>query len=317
MKLILCLSALLVAATAARAQTVARDNGEAAAPLLQLTTVPRAAALGGALAAAPGVTSIFANPAGAAALERLEAHAAGQSFFDGARAGTVAVGFRIRRAAVALGAQYLDLGTIDEVVCDGCGGRGTPTGQRFSASERALTLAGALSIGLRASVGAAIHYYGTTLADASGNAVSVSAGGRAALGTKLALGASVQYVGGEVDVAGFAAPLPRTFRLGAEYRPTPPERSGVQVALAAEYSAVRGAPGRLGGGVEAGVVRPGTGLAALARLGMSSTAGGDFGTSALSVGGALRFRQVTLDYAYQGSEALGGMHRLGITYRKD
>src|SRR5437867_8240633 len=47
------------------AQTIDRSNGEAGAPILQLTTTPRAAALGGALAAAAGVTSIFANPAGA------------------------------------------------------------------------------------------------------------------------------------------------------------------------------------------------------------------------------------------------------------
>src|SRR5881227_166460 len=60
------------------AQTIDRSNGAASAPILQLTTVPRAAALGGALTAASGVTSIFANPAGAATVVHVEAQLAGR-----------------------------------------------------------------------------------------------------------------------------------------------------------------------------------------------------------------------------------------------
>ena len=199
--------ALAAAPAPARAQTIDRSNGEAGAPILQLTTTPRAAALGGALAAAAGVTSIFANPAGAVTVQHFEAQLAGQTLFEGSKAGSMALGVRRHAVGLALGIRYLDLGSVDEVVCNGCGGRGTPTGQRLSANEQAFALAGAVELG-RASVGAALNYYATTLAEASGGAASFSAGVRGRLSSKLVLGASLQYLGGQVDVGGFGAPLP-------------------------------------------------------------------------------------------------------------
>src|SRR2546423_15576405 len=95
--------ALTVAPAAAPAQTIDRSNGEAGAPILQLTTTPRAAALGGALAAASGVTSIFANPAGAVTVGRFEAQLAGQTLFEGAKAGSMALGGRRHVRGPALG----------------------------------------------------------------------------------------------------------------------------------------------------------------------------------------------------------------------
>src|SRR6266571_7834998 len=115
------------------AQTIDQSNGAAGAPILQLTTVPRAAALGGALTASAGVTSIFANPAGAATVEHLEAELAGQTLFDGSKAGSMAVGWRLHAIGLADGVRYLDLGSVDEVVCNACGGQGTATGQTLSA----------------------------------------------------------------------------------------------------------------------------------------------------------------------------------------
>src|SRR5438132_296703 len=206
---------LAAAPAPARAQTIDRSNGEAGAPILQLTTTPRAAALGGALAAAAGVTSIFANPAGAVTVQHFEAQLAGQTLFEGSKAGSMALGVRRHAVGLALGIRYLDLGSVDEVVCNACGGRGTPTGQRLSA---------------------------------------------------------------------------------------------------ADYAAVRGAPGRVGGGIEAGVADPATQLLAVVRLGYLSRAGGDFDQRPLTLGLGLRFHQVSLDYAYQGSEVLSSQHRLGLTF---
>src|SRR5213592_3104209 len=270
----------------AAAQTIDRSNGAAGAPILQLTTAPRAAALGGALTAAGGVTSIFANPAGAITVRHLEVQLGGQTLFEGSKAGSMALGIRARSVALALGIRYLDLGSVDEVVCNGCGGSGTPTGQQLSANEQAFALAAAVELG-HASVGAAVNYYSTTLAEASGGAASFSAGVRGRLSERLAVGASLQYVGGDVDVGGFGAPLPRT---------------------------VRAAPGRVGGGIEVGLADPATQLLVVARLGVASRAGGDFATRPVTLGVGLRFRQVALDYAYAGSELLGSQHRLGLTF---
>src|SRR2546423_10783143 len=130
--------ALAPAPAPAPAQTIGRSNGEAGAPILQLTTTPRAAALGGALAAAAGVTSIFANPAGAATVQHFEAQLAGQALFEGSKAGSMAVGWRVHSVGLALGIRYLDLGSVDEVGCNGCGGRGTPAGQSLSVHPEGL-----------------------------------------------------------------------------------------------------------------------------------------------------------------------------------
>jgi hypothetical protein len=304
---------LAAAPAAAPAQTIDRSNGEAGAPILQLTTTPRAAALGGALTAAPGVTSVFGNPAGVVTVQHLEAQLAGQTLFEGSKAGSMALGVRLHAVGLALGIRYLDLGSVDEVVCNGCGGRGTATGQRLSANEQAFALAGAVELG-HASVGAAVNYYATTLAEASGSAASFSAGVRGRLSSKLVLGASVQYLGGRVAVGGFGAPLPRTVRAGAELRPLGPGHERVHLLLALDYAGVRGAPGRLGGGVEAGLADPATQLLAVARIGYASRAGGAFDSRPVTLGLGLRFRQVSLDYAYQGSEVLSSQHRLGLTF---
>src|SRR5205807_19154 len=115
--------ALAAAPAPARAQTIDRSNGEAGAPSRQRTTTPRAAALGGALTAASGVTSIFANPAGVVTVQHFEAQLAGQTLFEGSKAGSMALGVRRHAVGLALGIRYLDLGSVDEVVCNGCGGR--------------------------------------------------------------------------------------------------------------------------------------------------------------------------------------------------
>lgn len=295
------------------AQTIDRSNGEAGAPVLQLTTTPRAAALGGALAAAGGVASVLANPAGAATLQHFEATLAGQALFEGSRAGSMAVGTRVHNVGLALGIRYLDLGSVDEVVCNGCGGRGTPTGQRLSASEEAFALGGAVDLG-RASVGAAINYYATTLAEASGGAASLSAGVRGRVTDRLAVGASVQYLGGTVTVAGFGAPLPRTVRAGAEFRPLGPGHERLHLLIAADYAGIRGAPGHVGGGIEVGLRDTTTQLVAVARLGLTSNAGGAFATRPVTLGAGLKLRQVSLDYAFEGSTVLGSQHRLGLTF---
>ena len=117
-----------------------------------------------------------------------------------------------------------------------------------------------------------------------------------------------------MDVGGFGAPLPRTVRAGAELQPLGLSHERLHLLLAADYAAVRGAPGRVGGGVEVGLADPATQLLVVARLGVASRAGGDFATRPVSLGVGLRFRQVALDYAYAGSELLGSQHRLGLTF---
>src|SRR3989441_8249467 len=97
-------------------------------------------------------------------------------------------------------------------------------------------------------------------------------------------------------------------------QPLGPTHERLHLLLAADYAAVRGAPGRVGGGLELGLREPSSGLLAVARLGVAASAGGAFATRPVTLGVGLRLRQVSLDYAYEGSQLLGSQHRLGLTF---
>lgn len=316
--IVVALCALALIARATPAQTVNRSHGEAGATVFQLTTVPRAAALGDALTAAPGVTGIFANPGAAATIERFAAHVARQSLFDGSYAGAVAAGYRFRPVAVALGIQFVDFGSIEEVVCDQCGGQGTATGRTLSATELAVRAAAAIPVFQgRATVGGGVDLYSSSLADESASSLALSVGGRIRPDPRLTLGATVQHVGGNVEQSGFSAPLPRTFRTGFELAPLAGRQGRLHLIVAADLMAVRGAPARFGGGVEVGMT-PDTallGLGAVARLGWRS-AGDDFAGDAVRLGGGVRLLGISLDYAFQGSDLLGDVHRIGLTVER-
>jgi hypothetical protein len=303
---------VLAAGLPATAQVSGLTSGEGGAPILQLTTAARAAALGGALTAADGVLSILANPAGATTVRRFEVAVSGQTISEGINAGAVAVGLRRHSVGVALSARYIDLGGVDEVTCNGCGGLGTPTGLTLSASEQSFALVGAIALG-PASVGAAANYYSAKLAEQSGSGASFSAGVRAEFWSRLTIGASAQYLGGSVDVGGFAAPLPRTTRVGAEIRPLGRDSSRLHIVLAVEGVAVRGEKTRIGGGAEFGMVDRASHTRAVGRLGFVSRSG-DEKSQPVTVGAGLQVARFAIDYAYQYSYGLGNQNRIGVTF---
>lgn len=304
-------AALGLATAASRAQTIDRDNGEAGATILQLLPVPRAAALGGALSATTGVAGVLGNPAGIGGAERLGLFVADQTLFDGANVGALAIGYHPSRFAFAVSAAYLNLGSVDEVICDGCGGQGTPTGRTLSASELAAAASAAFSVTSAFRVGGAVNYYGATLAGESNGGVSFSLGAQGRLHRMVAVGASVLYLGSSVDVAGFSAPLPRTIRVGTEIEPLRNRGGRLHVLFAGEYVSRRGSPSQVGGGLELGMKGPG--FTAVGRLGLVTRSGGDFANGPVTFGGGLHWRWITIDYAYQSSDVLNGMHRIGLT----
>jgi hypothetical protein len=308
---VMACATLGLAAGTVGAQTIDRDNGEAGATILQLMPVPRAAGLGGALVAAPGISSVLGNPAAIGGMPRLGLFVANQTLFEDAHVGALAAGYHPSRVAFAVSAAYLSLGSVEEVSCDGCGGRGTPTGQTLSASELAAAASAAFSLTSRIHVGGAVNYHGVTLAGQSSGGVSFSLGAQGRPHRMVAVGVSVLYLGGGMDVGGFVAPLPRTIRLGTEVEPFRSRGGRVHLLLAGEYVSRRGSPSKLGGGIEAGVKGPD--FAAVGRVGLVTRADGDFANQPVTFGGGLQWRWITIDYAYQASDVLDGTHRMALT----
>ena len=304
-----------VAAGSLAAQTVSRTGG-AGAPVLQLVTAPRAAALGGALAAADGAEGALVNPAAVAGVTRYGAHGSLQTLYDGSRAGSAALAYRFPLVAVGLTARYLDEGSIDEVVCDGCGGRGTATGKSLDAQETAIGAMAAVRLPLGFAVGAGVTSYASTVAADKGNAIAFSAGAHFAPLPFASLGASISNVGGDATVGGFAGKLPREIRVGAEVKPLYLLNSPVSATIAADVVNTDGGSTYVAGGLEVGATAPVSGVGVFGRVGMVSDHDVNFGSSGPRFGGGLRFRGVSVDYAYQSSDIFGGMHRVGLTVRR-
>jgi len=130
----------------------------------------------------------------------------------------------------------------------------------------------------------------------------------------LSLGASVQYLGGSTTVAGYTSALPRTARVGAELHPLAGRSGSLWLAVVGDYVSTTGSPGRAVGGLEIGMLQPSS-LGLVGRVGFAS-AGDSYATQAVSFGGGLRYHELKLDYAYQGSDVFGSMHRLGVTLER-
>jgi hypothetical protein len=87
----------------------------------------------------------------------------------------------------------------------------------------------------------------------------------------------------------------------------------VELRFVGEIGGTRGSDVAVGAGGEA-AWRVASGVTLAGRVGVRSTQAGDEG-SAFAFGGALAGERVAIDYAYRGYGALGGAHRVGVSWR--
>lgn len=310
-----CLTTILTAGVVGPRALAAQDGpGTAAQQALQLPAGARAAALGGAYAGAGDADALFYNPAGSGGLQAA-ASLSFQRHVQDVTFGTLALARGVGRVVVGLGVAYLDAGSIDVVEPDPTfgGERGRPTGATATANETATRLTIAMPVGERFRVGAAAGLATTSIAGVSRSAPFGDVGAQLVL-SRVTVGASVRNLGGRLSGDGASAALPREARLGTEIELPAFARLGGRVTADWVQDLVGGA-GWLAGGIEAGL--PTNAARAVGIVGRAGyNAAGDDLQGALTLGGGVQVRALSVDYTWQRMEAFGSVHRVGVRWMR-
>jgi len=278
-----------------------------------LTALPgstRAAALGGAGAALVGdPASLFANPAGIATIRHLGLEGSYEPYLEGTAISSAAMALRVTRFTLGFGAQALDYGTEPEIVPDPSTGgrRGMATGASFHPYE---ALAASSLVYRRgfAALGATVKYDRQQIGAESRDAWAGDIGMAIAVFDIMALGVSVQNLGGDL---GSGALLPRRTRAGLTLNYTDPQGT-YRLLTTLEGLWERDKSAVLIQGVEAGVVTSGVGL--VGRIGYA-TRPTITDASNWTFGGGVVLGGLAMDYAYRSYDVLGGgTHRVGLRW---
>lgn len=278
-----------------------------------LTALPgstRSAALGGAGVALIGdAGAMFANPAGIATVRHLGIEGSYEPYLAGSAVSSAALALRVGRWTWGFGAQALDYGTESEIVPDPATGgrRGMPTGASFHPYEALAATALVYRLGFIA-LGVTAKYNRQQIGAAVSDAWAGDAGMAIAVFDIMALGVSVQNIGGDL---GAGALLPRRTRAGLTLNYTDPQGT-FRLLTTIEGQWVRGRPAVLVQGIEAGIVTGGVGL--VGRVGYATRAAVT-DASHFTFGGGVVLGALGMDYAFQGYSALGGgTHRVGLRW---
>jgi len=273
----------------------------------------RAAGLGGAGVALIGdAGSLFANPAGIAAIHHLALEGSFEPYIGGSTYSAGALALRAGRFAWGFGVQALDYGTEPEIVADSSTGgrRGIATGATFTASDVLATSGLVYRRGLMAA-GVAVKYARDQIGGWSADTWGGDVGVALAVFDIFALGVSVQNLGGDFGPAGDGARLPRRTRAGFTMNYVDPEGT-YRLLTTIEGQWPADGPAQLASGIETGVVTGGVGL--VGRVGYVTRSPTSV-ASRWSLGGGIELRRMHLDYAYQSIALLGGgTHRVGIRW---
>ncbi len=253
----------------------------------------RSAGLGGAGAALVGdAGSVFANPAGIATIRRLALEGSYEQYVEATTLSSAAAALRVGRFDWGVGAQALQY----------------PAGPSYQQPDLLGLTALVFRYGLVA-VGTSVKYSRETIAGVPADAWAGDAGVALAVFDILALGASVQNLGGR-EGGGSGSHLPRRARVGFTMNYVDPQGT-LRFLTTVEGQWPEGQPARLVAGAEGGVVAAGVGV-----VGRMGTLGGGSGDgSPLTFGAGVELRRLHVDYAYRSVAASsGGRHRFGVRW---
>lgn len=306
-----CLLAV-VPSMSAGAQDVATSR---AAVFLTLPSSARALGLGEAWGAvADDGEALFYNPAQLARLRSIDVSASIQRYVAATTLASFVAATPLGPGTVALGVRSLDYGSTPEFVIASpdMPETGVATGAQVSAQDVAVSLGYGLSVALRGRlrVGAAVTWAQQHVASFAGSAVAADIGASYTLRNGWDFAAALQNAGSRLTLAAVTAPLPLTWRATVAAPLVVAERLTMRpMAEVRQWS---------GGPVTGVIAAEGTWRASTdapqvaARVGYAFRGTGD-DRSPLTAGIGLGFGRITLDYAYEGFELMGGAtHRVGV-----
>lgn len=262
---------------------------QGASLLVEVPGSARAAGMGGAGAAIVGdAGAVFANPAALATVHHLAVETSYESY-PGTRLSMAAVAVRVDRFTWGFGAAAL--------------------GPSYTSSD----VLGASALVFRTGVvalGTTLKYARETLGGARVDAWAGDAGLAVAVFDLMALGVSVQGIGGDL---GGGLHLPRRTRAGFTLNYIDPQGTyRLLTTLEGQWPSGSGSGSAFAVlGVEGGAVKGGLGV-----LGRVGYVGHSVTTSAspFTFGGTVELGRLHADYAYRADDALGARHRLGLRW---
>src|SRR5712691_9308014 len=284
-----CVVGLLVALLTTRPPV--RLAAQSAGTLLAvLPGSARAAGMGGAGAAIVGdAGAIFANPAALATIHHLAVEGSYESFPSGSTLSIGALALRVNRFTWGAGAAA------------------------FGPSYTSADLLGVSTLVFRTglgALGATAKYARETVGGARVDAWAGDVGLAIAVFDLMALGVSVQNIGGDFGPAVGGLHLPRRTRAGFTLNYVDPQGT-LRLLTTVEGQWPAGASAFVVLGLESGVVARGMGV-----LGRVGYVGHSAVTSAspFTAGASVELGHLYLDYAYRADDALGGRHRMGLRW---
>jgi hypothetical protein len=262
-------------------------TAQAASLLAVVPGSARAAGMGDAGAAIGGdASAVFANAAGLATVHHLAVEASYESYPSGTTLSTGALALRVDRFTWGFGAAAL--------------------GPSYSAADVVGASALVFRTGLVA-LGTTVKYVRETVAGSRVDAWAGDAGLAVAVFDLMALGVSVQNIGGDLGASGH---LPRRTRAGFTLNYIDPEGT-YRLLTTLEGQWPSGGSAFMVLGLEGGTVKRGVGV-----LGRVGYVGHSVTTSAspFTFGGSVELGRLHLDYGYRADAALGPRHRVGIRW---
>ncbi len=219
--------------------------GSSAGETLRLVVNPRAAALGGALAAfSDGVLALEGNPAGLGWLQQTEGVAMHAEWLAGVQMESLAAVGPIRGGGAGWFLNYLHLEDLSRR-----GAQGGDLG-RFGFSDLVVRVGWGGRLAERLAIGGAVTSFSELIDNISGSAVAVDLGVQARPTGPLTLGAAVQHLGTTLTVDQRGVALPLTVRTGLAFRLKTRVTRREAFALSLEGSASKGADTDLRAGLE-------------------------------------------------------------------
>jgi hypothetical protein len=263
--------------------------------VLRLPGSVRSAGLNGASAALMGdAGSVFGNPAGLATIRYIAVEGALRPEISGGRILTAAGAWRVRQFDVGGGVQYLSVGSDSAL----------PVTTRPYETLAVGSLV--YRFGLLAA-GATAKYVNTTTSGIQEHGWGGDVGLAIAVFDIMAIGFSVQNIGGNFDDKSALA-LPRLSRLGFTMNYVDPQEN-FRLLSSLEVQWPQGRSARLVLGGEAGTVLKGVGLVGRLAYGSKWV---DYQPSSLTYGASVVLTRLIFDYSYEpGGEGVS-RHRLGV-----
>lgn len=293
----------------------ALGTGAAAIALLGLSSSPRMTALGGAYAGVAGDEgSVFVNPAGMAPVRPLVVSASWQRGLPGEHLTGAALAARKGRLSIGLGAMYLHLGGDSAVVpAPALGSTTVAAGGYAAIGVAALAYRhGVVSLGASMKYVRQVADSGPAGPASSARGVTGDVGATVAIFDIMALGATLQNIGGPVTATdGGRLPLPRLARLGLTLNFVEPQGTFRMLTDTELLVPARG-DSYWTFGVESGVITTGVGV-----LARASYAAGREGSDRrpAAFGAELRLRALRLEYAFQAYRApYRATHQVGVRF---